>query len=75
MAGIRFEWDRQKELANWRKHRIEFREATTVFGDSLSITIPDPDHSSEEDRFITIGMALNRKLLVVIHTVRGKGCA
>jgi uncharacterized DUF497 family protein len=43
MEGTGFEWDRRKELANWRKHGVAFEEASTVFGDPLSITIPDPD--------------------------------
>lgn len=70
MAGIRFEWDRKKESANWRKHRVGFTEATSVFGDPLSITVSDPEHSAEEDRLVTVGMSINRRLLIVIHTVR-----
>jgi uncharacterized protein len=72
MQGLAFEWDPKKELANWRKHRVEFTEATTVFGDPLSINIPDPDHAAREDRYVIIGMTSKRKLLVVVHTVRGE---
>jgi uncharacterized DUF497 family protein len=71
MPGIAFEWDPRKEAANRRKHGVGFREAGTVFGDPLSITIPDPDHSEDEERFIIIGLSYERKLLVVVHTVRG----
>jgi uncharacterized DUF497 family protein len=49
---------------------VEFSEAATVFGDDLSVTIPDPDHSGEEDRFITVGMSDQGRLLVVSHTDR-----
>jgi uncharacterized DUF497 family protein len=46
--------------------------ASTVFDDPLSITIPDPDHGANEERFVIIGMSSNRSLLVVVHTVRGE---
>lgn len=72
MNGIIFEWDPRKDKANLRKHGIGFAEASSVFGDPLSITIPDPDHGLEEERFVIIGMSYKQRLLVVIHTVRGK---
>ena len=65
---MKFEWDPDKERENIRKHWISFQEATTVFGDPLAGTIPDPDHSSSEQRFITIGMTANHRLVVVSHT-------
>ena len=71
MQALQFEWDPRKELANRRKHRVGFAEASTVFGDPLSITIPDPDHAAEEDRFVIVGMSSVRRLLVVVHTMRG----
>lgn len=67
---MQFEWNPAKDRANRRKHRIGFAEASTVFGDPLSITIPDPDHAEEEDRFVIIGASSMRRLLVVVHTVR-----
>jgi uncharacterized DUF497 family protein len=72
MYGIAFEWDRRKDLANRRKHGVAFEEATTVFGDPLSVTIPDPDHAHDEDRWVVIGESGQRNLLVVVHTVRGE---
>jgi hypothetical protein len=72
MDGIGFEWDHRKDLANRRRHRVGFTEASTVFGDPLSITIPDPDHSLDEERFVIVGMSGERRLLIVVHTVRGE---
>ena len=72
MYGIAFEWDPRKDTANRRKHGVEFAEATTVFDDPLSMTIPDPDHGRDEDRFVIIGMSGERSLLVVVHTIRGE---
>ena len=53
------------------KHGVSFAEAGTVFGDDLAITVPDPDHSNDEDRFITIGWSKRRRLLMVSYTDRG----
>jgi uncharacterized DUF497 family protein len=65
-----FEWNPRKAESNLRKHGVPFTEAATVFGDELAITVPDPDHSDEEDRFITIGWSNHRRLLIVSHTDR-----
>ncbi|MBC8552631.1 MAG: BrnT family toxin [Candidatus Brocadiales bacterium] len=67
-----FEWDKRKAGINKKKHNVSFEEASTVFSDTLSITIPDPLHSVEEDRFITIGNSFSNKLVIVVHTDRGK---
>ena len=63
-----FEWDTRKSAANLRMHGVSFAEAGTVFGDELSITVPDPDHSDQEDRFITIGWSNLNRLLMVAHS-------
>ncbi len=63
-------WDRAKAAANLRKHGVDFAEAATAFGDPLSITIPDPDHSVGEERWILIGQSSAGRLLVVAHTQR-----
>jgi uncharacterized DUF497 family protein len=70
MYGIAFEWDQGKDSANRRKHGIGFAEASTVFGDPLSVTIPDPDHAGDEERFVIVGMSSKRTLMIVVHTVR-----
>jgi len=50
-----FEWDRNKARGNERKHGVSFEEATEVFADEYSSTLPDPDHSIDEDRFVIFG--------------------
>jgi hypothetical protein len=67
---IEFEWDPRKAVINLKKHDVSFTEAGTVFGDELAITVSDPDHSKDEDRFITIGWSDRRRLLIVSHTDR-----
>ena len=58
--ALRFGWDENKAEANLQKHGVSFEEATTVFGDSLSITINDPLHSIGEDRFVIIGYSYKK---------------
>jgi uncharacterized DUF497 family protein len=72
MCGIAFEWDRSKDSANRRKHGVGLADASTVFDDPLSITIPDPDQAIDEERCVIIGMSRNRSLLIVVHTIRGE---
>lgn len=62
-----FEWNEAKARSNLRKHGISFEDAVTVFDDPLAATRDDPDHSEEEQRFVTIGNARDGRLLVVCH--------
>jgi uncharacterized DUF497 family protein len=68
---VRYVGDPAKAKANIRKHRVSFEEAATVFLDPLAVTYPDPDHSDDEDREITIGHSARRRLLFVSHAQRG----
>jgi uncharacterized DUF497 family protein len=70
--ALTFEWDENKAELNEKRHKVTFEEASTVFGDSLSLTIPDPLHSDVgEERYITMGKSYRQKLLVVVHCDRG----
>ena len=66
-----FEWDPDKANLNVEKHGVMFDEACTAFEDSLSLTIVDPLHSEDEDRFVLIGYSHRNRLLVIVHTDRG----
>ncbi len=70
-GGERFEWDPGKAESNLRKHGVSFEEARTIFFDPLARTMPDPQHSLGERRFVCIGMANSGRLLVVPHAERG----
>ncbi len=67
---MQFEWDPGKAVKNKRKHGITFKEASTVFADPLAITFAAPDHSFDEDRYLTFGLSRLERLLVVSHTFR-----
>ncbi|MFN8484801.1 MAG: BrnT family toxin [Anaerolineae bacterium] len=67
-----FEWDDRKAAHNVAKHGVAFTDAITAFADPLAITYPDPDHSNEEDRFITIGRSAAERLLIISHADRGE---
>jgi uncharacterized DUF497 family protein len=66
-----FSWDPQKAEINVRKHGVSFDEAASALRDSLSRTIYDPDHSRDEDRFITLGTSVAGRLILVVHCDRG----
>ena len=68
--ALLFEWDPRKARKNLAVHGISFDEASTVFRDSLSVTIADPLHSEDEERFVLIGQSHRNRILVVVHTER-----
>jgi uncharacterized protein len=65
-----FEWNPHKAEINYKKHGVSFEEASTVFGDILSMIYPDPDHSNQEERYLMIGLSNKRRVLVISHVER-----
>jgi uncharacterized protein len=70
---IKFEWDERKAIANLKKHRVSFDEAKSVFFDEFGIQFFDEAHSSNEERFLMLGMSSGAKLLIVCHCEREQG--
>jgi len=68
---VEFEWDARKAANNLRKHKVSLMEAATVFGDFLGTTVPDPAHSLDEHRYITVGFSNSGRPLMVSHAERG----
>ncbi len=68
--GLNFEWDARKATTNLGKLGVAFREAVSCFYDPRSITIPDPDHSIDEERQILVGESVALRILVVCFTER-----
>jgi hypothetical protein len=68
---IEFEWDPAKARANEEKHGVSFFEACEVFDDDYSSSVRDPDHSEDEDRYLTFGLSKMARYLVVSYTERG----
>ena len=68
--GYIFEWDSRKAVSNLTKHGVSFDEATTVFGDPLSLLMDDPKHSDDEQRFLVMGISAQHRLLVVAFADR-----
>ena len=69
---MKFEWDGDKAKRNLRKHGIGFDEVASAFGDPLSVTIDDPDHSIGEERLVLLGQTATGKLVVVAHLDDGE---
>ena len=63
---VRFEWDPRKAEANLRTHGVSFAETVTVLEDAFALTQEDPD-AVEEQRFVTLGLSDQAKLLVVVY--------
>ena len=70
MDSVRFEWDKNKDASNRRKHGVSLEEAETVFFDENALLIDDPDHSADEDRFILLGLSARIRVLLVCHCYR-----
>jgi uncharacterized DUF497 family protein len=66
------EWDPEKAERNGAKHGVSFQEVSTAFADPLAITMPDPDHSHDETRFLLMGLTESGRLVVVSHVERGE---
>ncbi len=72
MAGLRFDWDPRKDRVNQKTHGVSFTEASTVFLDENALFLADPAHSTEEDRFVLLGLSASLRVLVVVHVYRGQ---
>ena len=70
MKHIGFEWDKAKEVSNYKKHKVRFSEATTVFCDENAREYDDPEHSEDEERFLMLGMSQNLRVLVISFCYR-----
>jgi len=66
---VRFEWDKKKDLANFRNHGVAFDEAKTVFYDENAIEFYDNNHSLKEVRFLMIGLSSKLRILLVSYAL------
>ena len=69
---MEFEWDPRKAAANLAKHEVSFEGAATVFGDPLGRIVADPRHSSDQERFVLLGLSQDQRLLAVMYVERGE---
>jgi uncharacterized DUF497 family protein len=70
MSRLIFQWDKNKDLINQKKHGISFEEAKSVFYDDNAIQFWDETHSELEDRFLLLGMSSKMRLLLIVHCYR-----
>lgn len=70
---IKFEWNAAKASINVKKHGVSFEEAQSIFYDEFAVQFFDEEHSSEEDRFLLLGMSTEARLLLVCHCERESG--
>jgi len=67
---MNYQWDPVKSKTNVKKHGIEFADAVGVFDDADAITLEDMD-SEGEQRFLSIGLDILGRIIVVAYTYRG----
>lgn len=65
---MKYKWDPKKAEVNFKKHGVSFEIASTVFDDPHHISLVDHSSSIKEERWVTLGLASDRRTLVVIHT-------
>ena len=70
---IKFDWDPLKAIANLKKHQVSFEDAQSVFYDEFAVQFFDEQHSSDEERFLMLGMSSGASLLIVCHCERENG--
>jgi len=70
MGNIDFAWDQRKARSNLVKHDVSFEEAQSVFLDESARLLDDPDHSSDEQRFLLLGYSWQARCLIVSHCYR-----
>jgi len=66
--ALEFEWNPRKAAANLAKHSLTFEEAASVFGGPSGRIIPDPRHSTGEERFVLLGRSCSQRLRDVHRT-------
>jgi uncharacterized protein len=66
--GLRFAWDSEKAASNLKKHGVSFEDGRTIFADPDEVMLPDPDHSAEEERYISIGRASSGEVMLACYT-------
>ncbi|GHU36843.1 hypothetical protein FACS1894172_19980 [Spirochaetia bacterium] len=65
-SQIKFMWDEDKNIANLKKHKVDFNDAVRAFYDPNRIDLFDDQHSTlEETRWIYLGSAAGAVLFVV----------
>ena len=70
---IKFDWDPAKAASNLRKHGVSFEEAQSAFSDDFAVQFYDEPHSSNDERFLMLGMSSGAHLLLVCHCERDGG--
>ena len=65
-----FDWNPDKAKGNFRKHKVSFDRASSVFRDPNAVSIVDEDHSEYEERWLTMGIDSSGIVLIVSHTFK-----
>jgi uncharacterized protein len=67
---MEYEWYQGKADANLQKHKVDFADAVYALEDENALTLEDLH--LDEQRFITMGIDVLGRLLVVVYAWRGE---
>jgi uncharacterized DUF497 family protein len=70
---IAFEWDEAKAAAKFKMHQVSFEKAKSIFFDEFGVQFFDDEHSTDEERFLMLGMSSKARVLIVCHCERNHG--
>jgi len=68
---MEIEFDPKKAVLNIKKHGVSFDEARTSLLDSNAL-VQEETNSTEESRWVLIGLSHKIRLLTVVYTLRDK---
>lgn len=70
---MKYEWDEEKYFINKTKHGIRFEDAMVIWADQNALEFYDPDNSTNEDRFIRVGLNPIKGILFVVFCEKEDG--
>lgn len=68
---LSFEWDAKKATSNFRKHGVNFDQASLAFRDLFAVEWIDDSEDYGEERTLLLGLSCGQ-ILAVVYTERGE---
>lgn len=69
---LSFKWDRGNIEKNWRKHKVNNKEAEEIFFNKPIKIFKDVKHSQIENRFVALGGTNKKRKLYIVFTIRDR---
>lgn len=69
MHRLQIIWNPEEAHAIVMKHSVSFEDANSFFHE-FTVAFYDDEHSSNEDRFLLLGLSVSARLLLACHCYR-----